>query len=800
MREKVVDSFAGGGGASEGIRMALGHGPDVAINHDAAALAMHRANHPETHHLVEDVWHVDPISTCDNAPIGLFWMSPDCKHFSKAKGGKPREKAIRGLAMVGLHWANRLPKWQRPRVVILENVEEFQDWGPLLDDGKPDPLRKSETFQQFNAGWRALGYKVEFREMRACDYGAPTIRKRLFWIARRDGKPIVWPERTHGNPKDARDAIEITAGRLKPWRTAAEIIDWSLPCPSIFDSSQTIKARYGIRAIRPLADNTMARVAKGTMRYVVNNPTPFIVKVNHTGRPGEARDRGIDEPIGAMTGHRDDALVTPFVAYAQQGGAVRDIAEPLHTLTASRKDQDTVVAPFVTKFNTGATGHGMDEPLATVTAHASDTHGGGAAPLGVVAPVIVNVANGQTTGRGPNAWPVEEPARTITAAASLAVVAPFLAPRYQEKDGQQPRTRAADEPVATIIAGDNVPGHLVTPFLVPRYGEREGQEPRTREIGEPMPVIVPTGNGASLVAPVLVGCGGRAGQSEPRPGDAPMGTQTAKADLCVAAVHISRQFGNSVGAGADEPVGTITAGGDGKAAVVAAFLAQHNTDMVGHEVEEPVSTIVGKGCTQGLVAAFLAQHNAERVDVKSGRPADEPVSTITASGGNQNLVAAHVLNLRGADRRDGPIDAPAPTATAQGNHAATVYAFLAKYYGEGLPSQEADEPLHTVTTKPRHGLVTVDVAGEPHVIVDIGMRMLTPRERFSAQGFRTDYIIDHGLDEHGARVPLTLEQQGRMCGNSVSPVMARALVGANYRPAKVRLRAIADAPLLEAAE
>jgi len=648
-REIIVDSFAGGGGASEGIRQALGRGPDVAINHDAAALAMHRANHPETRHLVEDVWSVDPVGTCDNAPIGLFWMSPDCKHFSKAKGGKPREKAIRGLAWVGLRWANSLPKWQRPRVVILENVEEFQDWGPLLDDGRPCPVHKGATFKQFCAGWESLGYKVEFRELRACDYGAPTIRKRLFWIARRDGKQIVWPERTHGNPKDPKDASEIDAGRLKPWRTAAEIIDWSLPCPSIFETSAEIKAKWGIRANRPLADNTMARVAKGTMRYVVNNPKPFLVKVNHTGRHGEPRDRSLEEPIGALTGHRDDALVTPFVAYAQQGGAVRDVTDPLHTLTASRKDQDTVVAPFVTKFNRGATGHGMDEPLATITAHASEMHGGGAAPLGVV-----------------------------------------------------------------------------TPFLVPRYGERPGQEPRTRDIGEPFPVIVPTGNEGAL-----------------------------------AAVHLTKQFGRSIGTEAGVPLPTETP--IGKAGVVAAFLAQHNTDVIGHDAEEPVSTIVGKGCTQGLVAA-------------------------------------HMLNLRGSDRRDGPVDAPAPTVSAQGNHAAAVYAFLAKYYGEGLPSQAADDPLHTVTTKPRHGVVTVDVAGEPHVIVDVGMRMLTPRERFNAQGFPPGYIIDHGLSETGERIPLTLEQQGRMCGNSVSPAMAQALVSANYQPAKVRLRPVAEAPLLEAAE
>lgn len=275
---------------------------------------------------------------------------------------------------------------------------------------------------------------------------------------------------------------------------------------------------------------------------------------------------------------------------------------------------------------------------------------------------------------------------------------------------------------------------MAAPFLVPRYGERPGQDPRTRAVDEPAPVIVPTGNEGSL-----------------------------------AAVHLSRQFGASVGSAADEPVGTITAGGAGKAAVVAAFLAQHNTARGG--------------------------------EVNPGCDARAPVSTITAAGGHQNVVAAHMLNLRGSDRRGGPIDAPAPTTSAQGNHAAAVYAFLAKYYGAGLPSQPVTDPVHTITVKPRHGVVTVEIQGEPWAIVDIGMRMLTPRERFAAQGFRPDYVIDRGELEDGTTIPLTLEQQGRMCGNSVCPGMAEALVSANYREEAQRprrARPAADIPLFAA--
>lgn len=715
-RPLVIDSFAGGGGASEGIRAAIGRDPDYALNHDRLALAMHRINHPDTHHIEEDVWNVDAVGLCAGRDVGLLWMSPDCKHFSKAKGGKPREKAIRGLAWVGVRWIKSLPKRQRPRVVCLENVEEFQDWGPLLEDGRPCPVQRGATFKQFVAALEAMGYVVEWRELRACDYGAPTIRKRLFLIARRDGKPIVWPEPTHGAP----DSEGVRAGRLLPWRTAAEIIDWSLPCPSIFETSAEIKAKHGIRANRPLADATMARIAKGTMRYVVNAAKPFLVRVNHGDSRGR-RDRGLDEPMPTSTHYSGDA----------------------------------VASPFVTKFNRGATGHEIDRPLATVTSHASETHGGGAAPLGVVAPHLIRVdqTSGDPARKGIHA--ADAPATTITTAGSVAVVAPFLAPRLQEKPGDEPRTRAIDLPTATITASDVLPGHLVGACLVPRYGERPGQDPRARSVKEPAPVIVPTGNEGSL-----------------------------------AAVHLQKHYGKSVGQDAAEPAHTLAA--RDKASVVAAFLAQHNTGKPGHSAEEPVSTVMADGCRQGVVAGFLAQHNGGMV----GHDLGKPISTVTSGGqygvSQQGVVAAHMLNLRGSDRRDAPVDRPAPTATGGGNHAAAVYAFLAKYYGEGLPSQAADEPLHTLTAKPRHGVVTVTIQGQPYALVDIGMRMLTPRERFNAQGFRGDYVIDSGELEDGSVVPLTLEQQGRMCGNSVCPDMAEALVAANYREADVVMRPAAE--------
>ena len=275
MNEIVVDNFAGGGGASTGIEMAIGRSVDIAIDHDPAAIAMHRANHPHTEHYTEDVWKVDPVEACAGRPVALAWFSPDCKHHSKAKGGKPVSKKIRGLAWVAVKWAKAV----RPRVIMLENVEEFQDWGRLDERNRPDPRYKGETFRRFVRQLERLGYHVEHHLLRACDYGAPTIRKRFFLIARCDGKPIVWPEPTHAAP----DSIEVQMGIKKPWIPVSEVLDFSLPCPSIFASGEEIMEQYGIRAVRPLSENTMKRIVRGLMKFVVNNPNPFIVQVKHSG-------------------------------------------------------------------------------------------------------------------------------------------------------------------------------------------------------------------------------------------------------------------------------------------------------------------------------------------------------------------------------------------------------------------------------------------------------------------------------------------------------------------------------------
>lgn len=355
----IVDSFAGGGGASTGIEMALGRSPDIAINHDRDALRMHAANHPGTIHLCEDVWAVDPVAACAGRPVDLMWLSPDCKHFSKAKGGKPVEKKIRGLAWVAIRWAKAV----RPRVICLENVEEFADWGPVLDDGRPCPLRRGLTFRRFVKQLSNCGYTVDWQELVAADFGAPTTRKRLFLIARRDGRDIVWPDPTHG------------PGRARPWRAAAECIDWSLPCPSIFERE------------RPLAENTLRRIARGIRRFVVEDPEPFIVPagagavapfLTEHANASTQRNFAADDPMRTQCaqvkgGHF--ALVAPTLIQTRnrerdgQAPRVLDVRAPMNTVTA-QGSQGALVAAFLAKHYGGheATGSRLARPIDTITA------------------------------------------------------------------------------------------------------------------------------------------------------------------------------------------------------------------------------------------------------------------------------------------------------------------------------------------------------------------------------------------------------------------------------------------------
>lgn len=419
-RELIVDNFAGGGGASEGIEMALGYSPDVAINHDAEAIAMHETNHPETMHYTADVWDVDPSEVCDgrfgSKRVGLAWFSPDCKHHSKAKGGKPLDGKLRGLAWVVVKWAEKV----RPRVIILENVEEFQDWGPLNNAGRPIEERKGETFKKWWNGLKACGYEIEARELRACDYGAPTTRKRLFIIARCDGQPIVWPEPTHG------------PGR-KPYRTAAEIVDWSQPILSIFATRAEAKVfakKHDLDGTpqRPLAEKTLARVARGVERYVLQAAKPFIAPATHgDNRNGpDKRVRDIDAPLPTIITRGAPSIVIPSLiqtGYGERKSTKKapkaqeprtlDIHAPLGTVVAGGQKHG-LVAAFLSKHNGGheATGSSLHDPADTVTAR--DSH--------ALTTAHILKMYGTSTGQS-----IEEPLATVTAEGNhLFMVRSFL--------------------------------------------------------------------------------------------------------------------------------------------------------------------------------------------------------------------------------------------------------------------------------------------------------------------------------------------------------------------------------------
>ena len=367
MYELAVDNFAGGGGASTGIRDALGRDVDIAINHDASAIAMHKINHPTAKHYQEDVWHVDPVEACAGRPVGIAWFSPDCKHFSKAKGGKPVEKKIRGLAWVAVRWAKKV----RPRVIIMENVEEIQTWGPLLKNGKPDPKRAGQTYRKFIRELERLGYDVETNTLVAADYGTPTTRKRWFLIARCDQQPIVWPEPTH-MPRKALDTLfGMADADARPWRPVADVINWDLPCPSIFDSKEDIKDKYGFNAVRPLSDKTLARIARGIKRFVLDNPQPFLVTVNHDGE--NFRGQPVTEPLAAITSKNGTGIVAPsLIQYHQEKHDEemrgQEVEKPIMTLDTSNRYG--LVSAFIHKYYDGGykcAGSATEEPLHTIT-------------------------------------------------------------------------------------------------------------------------------------------------------------------------------------------------------------------------------------------------------------------------------------------------------------------------------------------------------------------------------------------------------------------------------------------------
>lgn len=362
----VVDNFAGGGGASTGIEIATGYSVDIAINHDPEAIRMHKTNHPNTKHYCEDVWQVDPVKVCNGRTVALAWFSPDCKHFSKAKGGKPKDKKIRGLAWVACRWAGLV----RPEVIMLENVEEFKTWGPLNRRHHPVKRKQGQTFKKFVQQFTALGYEVQFRELIAADYGAPTMRKRFFMIARCDGKPIVWPEPTHG----PADSEAVKAGLRNPYVGAYTQIDFNRPCPSIFDTSEEIKEKYGIRAVRPLAEKTMSRIGRGLKKFVIDEKDPFVIDGKmpfliqyHSYAGQDVRGQNLRAPLMTLDGSNRYGLVCAFVSKFYKSGIGQDIREPLHTVTTSPGHFGLVMAYLIKYYGQGDGGCSVKEPLDTLT-------------------------------------------------------------------------------------------------------------------------------------------------------------------------------------------------------------------------------------------------------------------------------------------------------------------------------------------------------------------------------------------------------------------------------------------------
>lgn len=524
--ELSIDNFAGGGGASTGMTDGLGREVDVAINHDGEALAMHAANHPTTAHYTEDVFNVHPGFVTRQLPIGLAWFSPDCKHFSKAKGAKPVDKKIRGLAWVTLKWAT----FQMPRVIALENVEEFQDWGPIGEDNKPIKAEKSRTFKAFIAALTTgipkghpdleeiyavlghdfpierlhtgCGYKAEWKVMRACDYGTPTIRKRLFLIARRDGLPIVWPAPTHGDPKTEA----VKSGKLLPWRTAAECIDWSIPCPSIFERK------------RPLKDATLRRIAKGIMKFVVNTDSPFIVGAGgpiYSGKPAAT-----DKPFGTLTTENHRHLVQP------------------------------ILAPFMTEHANASSPRCMpaDEPLRTICAQVKGGH------HAVIAPTLMHV----THQGGDRTAGIEQPLATVTGA----------------HRGEQALISA------TLIDAAHAE---VSPSGAKRWGSG------TKDIETPFGTVTGSNNQALVTAFLAKHYGGVTGIRA----DAPTGTVTSADHHSLVTSNLVKLRGTSNAAGTNEPLGTISAGGTHHAEVRAFLLKYYGTDQ-DPRLEEPLHTVTTK--------------------------------------------------------------------------------------------------------------------------------------------------------------------------------------------------------------
>jgi DNA (cytosine-5)-methyltransferase 1 len=702
----IIDLFAGGGGASEAILRTYGRHPDIAVNHDKEAIALHEANHPSTLHLCDDIRQVDVAAVLARPEfrgrrVGLLWASPDCKDHSKAKGGRPKDKNIRGLAWEVLRWSAAIKRatGSLPRQVALENVEEFADWGPIHakgpNAGRVMKHRRGETFRLWKEQLRSIGFHaIEHRELVAADYGAPTTRKRLFLIARSDGQAIAWPKPTHAPKSKVTKQGDLfsaaSAHALTPYRSAASFIDWNRPIPSIFGRR---------RALQP---KTQARIAKGIKRYVIEAARPFIVKVTHT--TGTDAASAADDPLQTVTTAKggEFAVSAPTIMPLTHGGAIDrsyDPQEPIRTITAAHRGELSVVAPALVPRYGERPGQeprarSVEDPYPTVV---PDGNGGQLVAANVIRTDMQSAAlrNGVHSA--------EDPLRTITTSGGFAAAAVHLTKFSENSIGTKP-----DEPLHPAMAG--APGHgVVAAYL----GRQFGTTVSGRDLAEPHPAVMSDGGG---------------GKSQ------------------LVSAHLSRMAKGSVGSAADEPV--LTSATHAKDALIAPVIDKYYGSGVAADPAEPLDTATAKA-RFGLGAAFLEQANTGLV----GHSVEDALSTIVGSGSHQRLIDAHL----------GDESAP---------HRRQVLEFLWRHFGAPTEAECAD-PLATALGRLRFGLVVIDDVCWS--IVDVGMRMLTPRELYSAQGFGPEYQIEITF----AGKPLTKTAQTRMAGNSVSPPPAAALLKAN---------------------
>ncbi len=643
----IVDLFAGGGGISVAMEMAWGRSPDIAINHNEDALSLHQANHPQTEHYVADVFEVCPKKATRGRPVGWLHLSPDCTHFSQARGGQPRSSKIRALAWVGIRWAGQV----RPDWISLENVKQFTKWGPLVAkrcpktgrvirlDGTvaapgertplqeqflvPDPRREGQTYRRWCAILRGMGYALDSRNIVAADQGGHTTRERHFELGNCIGEPIRWAEPTH-HKKPQR-------GQRK-WKPAADCIDWSIPCPSIFERK------------RPLADATLRRIARGIHRYVLESGDPFIVPISDWSRD-----------------------------------AARSAMDPLTTITAwPRGGKHALVAPTLVQ-----AAHGDGQP-------------------------------GRAQRWGSGTRNVTDPLGTVTASGGHALATATLVQcGYGERKGQKPRSLDMQSPLGTVVGSQK---HALACAYMMQANGGFNTTPG-HDLRQPTSTVTNTGSQQQLVTAILAGVGGRAGQSETRSVADPIQTVTAKADTAVVTAHLAHLRGNCDARDAQEPLRTISAGGEHHG-IVTAHLVTNTSGHPGSDVRQPAPTVTTGG-HHGVVECVLSPEQTE-----------------------------------GAER---------------------VAAFMMRYYGEGGQWSDLRDPMTTITTKDRMALVTVTIRGTPYVIVDIGLRMLEPRELFRAQDFPDGYIIDRG---HDGRT-FSKSTQVRMVGNSVDPMMAVGFLALN---------------------